>query len=385
MIPYGKHYLTSEDVQAVVDVLGSDHLTQGPRVREFEERFAEKIGAKHAVAVANGTAALHLGALALGVKPGDKVITTPVTFAATANCIQYCGGVPVFADVDPHTGLLDLEAVEELLNSDLEGVVGIIPVDLGGYPVDMEAFRKLADQHGLWLMEDACHAPGGSFVDSKGRTIGCGSGTYEDLAIFSFHPVKHIAAGEGGMVTTHDGELAHRIRLLRAHGVTKDPEALEHHDGGWYYEMQELGFNYRMSDIHAALGTSQLDRLEENLFERRRIASRYDEAFASSSVIDPVIPSDPSSHAYHLYIVHTPGRKELYDHLRENGILAQVHYIPLFKMPYYKGLVDDVSGSREGGNAYYKTCLSLPIYPSLEKEEQDRVIRVVQEWERKRG
>ena len=219
-IPYGKHDVNDEDINAVIEVLRSSNLTQGPKIREFENAFAEYVGAKHAIAVSNGTAALHLCAMVLKVKPGDKVITTPITFVASANCVRYCGGEVVFADIDPETFLLDIKKVNALLDgAPADTFKGIIAVDFAGYPVDLEAYRQLADEHGLWLIEDACHAPGGYFLDSKGEKRDCGSGSFADLSVFSFHPVKHIAAGEGGMITTNNDQLYRRLLNLRTHGI----------------------------------------------------------------------------------------------------------------------------------------------------------------------
>ncbi|MDQ4141757.1 MAG: aminotransferase class I/II-fold pyridoxal phosphate-dependent enzyme, partial [Bacteroidota bacterium] len=279
-IPYGKQQITEEDIQVVIQTLQSDFLTQGPKIEEFEKKFAQYIDCNYAVAVANGTAALHLCAIALGVNEQSNVITTPITFVASANCVRYCRGNVWFADIDPATGLLDIQKVRELLESKPKGFFkGIIPVDFAGLPVDLEAFRQLADEYDLWLLEDACHAPGGYFLDSQNQKQNCGNGKYSDLAIFSFHPVKHIATGEGGMITTNNRELYDKLILLRTHGITKKPELLPPNKGGWYYEMQELGYNYRIPDILTALGISQLNRAEAGLKRRREIAARYDEAF----------------------------------------------------------------------------------------------------------
>ena len=383
-IPYGRQEITGEDIQAVIETLQSDFLTQGPKVEEFERKFARYIGAAYAVAVCNGTAALHLAALALGVQPGVRVITTPITFAATANCIQYAGGEVYFADIDPQTGLLDLHQVRELIESKPAGFFqGLIPVDFAGYPMDLEACRQLADAHGLWIIEDACHAPGGSFVDSAGTEQRCGNGNYADLAIFSFHPVKHIATGEGGMITTNRKELYEALLLLRTHGITKNPALLKQNPGGWYYEMQTLGYNYRMPDMLTALGISQLDRAPAGLEKRTRIAARYDAAFRQDQHIRILNPRTYSPeknlgirHAYHLYIIQVADRKGLYDHLKAHHIYAQVHYIPVHTMPYYQQL-----GWQPGdfplAEEYYARCLSLPMYPSLTEAEQDFVITQV--------
>ena len=441
-IPYGRQHITPEDIQAVVDVLQSDFLTQGPRIAEFETAFAGYIGSKYAVAVANGTAALHLCTMALNVKPGDKVITTPITFAASANCVRYAEGEVVFADIDPETYLLDIKEVEKLLKAAPKGTyTGIIPVDFAGRAVDLEVFRKLADEYGCWVIEDACHAPGGYFIDSKDQKQNCGNGNFADLAIFSFHPVKHIACGEGGMITTNDEELYKKLLLLRTHGITREQEVfkntVEFASGseqstlnsepftdypGWYMEMQELGYNYRLTDFQAALGLSQLKRADEGLQKRKKIATRYDEAFAgmfkshpandpmtnnarsandpmakgqnaARSANDPMTAegqNDPRSandpmtnnnpgHAYHLYIIETEKRKELYDHLRKNNIFAQVHYIPVHLMPYYRQF-----GWKEGdlphAEKYYSRCLSLPMFPTLTEEEQAFVIKTISDF-----
>ncbi|HXA02859.1 MAG TPA: aminotransferase class I/II-fold pyridoxal phosphate-dependent enzyme, partial [Cytophagaceae bacterium] len=241
-IPYGRQHITDEDIEAVVKVLKSDFLTQGPAIGKFEKEFAEYIGCKYAIAVANGTAALHLSALALGVNEKSRVITTPITFAASANCILYCGGEIFFADIDPETALLDLNKVEEILQKNPGTYQGIIPVDLAGYPIDLERLKVICEKHNLWIIEDACHAPGAYFTDSKGVKQKCGNCAYADLAIFSFHPVKHIATGEGGMITTNRKDLYDRLLLLRTHGITRDPALMEKNDGGWYMEMQELGY-----------------------------------------------------------------------------------------------------------------------------------------------
>lgn len=374
-IPYGKQYISQEDVEAVVRTLHSPYLTQGPTVQAFEEAFASYVGARYAVAVTNGTAALHLCALALGVEPGTKVITTPITFAASANCIRYCGGQVVFADVEANSALLDIEKVRTLLESHPRGTFsGIIPVDFAGQAVDLASFRALADEYGLWIIEDACHAPGGFFTDGKGEQQLCGNGKFADAAIFSFHPVKHIACGEGGMITTNRKDIYEKLLLLRTHGITKDPQQLQENHGGWYYEMQELGFNYRISDINCALGLSQLKRAQARLNRRRAIAKVYDEAFADTPIQPLVKPLD-GGHAYHLYVIQMDERRLLYDQLREKGVYAQVHYIPVHLQPYYQRL-----GWRKGdlpvAEQYYEKCLSLPMYPELSRGDQIKVIEL---------
>ena len=375
-IPYGKQHITNEDLQAVNQALQAKLITQGETIDQFEEEFAKYVGAKYAVAVSNGTAALHLCALALGVDSKSKIITSPITFVASANCIRYCGGEVVFADIDPATGLLDINHVRELLEAAPRGTYqGIIPVDFAGYPVDMEAFRALADEHQLWIIEDACHAPGGSFRDQNGQIQRCGNSNFAELAIFSFHPVKHIACGEGGMITTNREDLYQQLRLLRTHGITKDPTQMNANHGNWYYEMQVLGFNYRLTDFQAALGLSQLKRAHSGLQRRRLIAQKYDAAFKDTG-IKIISPAEGIGHAYHLYVIQVDERKMMYDELRTKGIYSQIHYIPAHLMPYYQSL-----GYREGmfphAEKYYQHCLSLPMYPTLKNHEQDYVIESV--------
>ena len=373
MIPYGRQYITEADIEEVTKTLKSDFLTQGPKVKEFEEKFADYTGAKYAVAVANGTAALHLSALALNVDENSKIITTPMTFAASANCIRYCGGQVVFTDIDPANVLIDLNKVQQLLASSPQGTYqGIIPVDFAGYPVNLELLRELADEYGLWILEDACHAPGGYFTDSRRIQQKCGNGIYADLSVFSFHPVKHITCGEGGMITTNNKNLYERLLVLRTHGITKNPEVIHENHGGWYYEMQELGFNYRLPDINAALGISQLKRADERLQKRKAIAKKYDEVFAGTN-IQLIKPAEGISHAYHLYVIQVDNRKGLYNYLKEHGIHAQVHYIPVHYQPYYAELGYNKECYPEA-RAYYEKCLSIPMYPTLTDQEQDFVI-----------
>jgi UDP-4-amino-4,6-dideoxy-N-acetyl-beta-L-altrosamine transaminase len=377
-IPYGRQHITDEDIQAVVDVLKSDYLTQGPKVQEFEEAFAEYVGAKYAVAVNNGTAALHLANLVMGVQPGKKVITTPITFAATANAVLYCGGEVDFVDIEPGTYLPDLDKLAEKLKNSLPGTyAGVIPVDFAGLPVNTEKLRQIADEYGLWIIEDACHAPGGYFIDSKGEKIKCGSNAYTDLTTFSFHPVKHIAAGEGGMITTNSEAIYEKLIRLRTHGITK--KNLNHSPGGWYYEMAELGYNYRLSDIHAALALSQLKKAEKGLARRRAIAAQYQNMLSDIPGIKTQHVPQGFGHAWHLFVIEVAERKELYDYLKAQGIYVQVHYIPVHLLiPYQKKgwQKDDFFVAEK----YYKRCLSLPMYPSLSIEEQDFTIAKIAEY-----
>lgn len=379
-IPYGTQHITDEDIKAVTEVLRADYLTQGPKVNEFERSFTEYIGADYSIAVSNGTAALHLGVLALGLEPGQKVITTPITFAASANCIKYAGGEVDFVDIDPETFLVDLDLVEQKLeNAEPGEYAGIIPVDFTGLAVDTEQLRTIADKYDLWILEDACHAPGGSFENSDGEIVYCGDCRYADAAIFSFHPVKHIAAGEGGMVTTNNKKIKEELEILRTHGITKNSDRLQKNHGGWYYEMQQLGYNYRLTDIQCALGLSQLQRANEGLKKRRAIAKRYDEPFAGIAEISTQKVSSydrDHHHGYHLYVIQVENRKELYDYLREYQIYSQIHYIPVHTLPYYQQFGWE-KGDFPKAERYYEKCISLPMYPTLSEEQQDFVIAKV--------
>lgn len=390
-IPYGRQHITEEDIKAVINALHSDFLTQGPKIAEFEKKFANYIGCKYAVAVANGTAALHLCTMALDIKEGDKVITTPITFAASANCVRYCGGEVIFSDINPETYLLDYDKVETLIKSKPKGTYkGIIPVDFAGRANNLEKYRRLADEYNLWIIEDACHAPGGYFIDSKGQKQFCGNGSFADLAIFSFHPVKHIACGEGGMITTNDEKLYKKLILLRTHGITKDSSiyqnTTEFANGvrdvdcypGWYMEMQTLGYNYRLTDFQSALGITQLKKADEGLAKRREIAKKYNQALKNKPYIKRQ-SGVVEGHAYHLYVIEVTDRLNLYNYLRENNIFAQIHYIPTHLMPYYRAY-----GWKEGdmphSEDYYRHCLSLPMYPTLTDEEQDYVIEKIKAY-----
>ena len=388
VIPYGRQNITEADINEVIETLQSDYLTQGPKIKKFEDAFAKYVGSKFAVAVSNGTAALHLSVIALNIKEDEKVITTPITFAATANCVRYCGGEVVFSDIDPSTYLLDINNLRTLLEASPSGTYkGVIPVDFAGRGVNLDELRKLADEFGLWIIEDACHAPGGSFKDSKNKQQLCGNGNFADLSIFSFHPVKHIACGEGGMITTNDEKLYNKLLQLRTHGFVKEEglykNSLEESGGVssyplWYMEMQELGFNYRMTDIQAALGTSQLSRADQGIERRREIASVYYKAFKECSFIN-----DQSGliegHAYHLYVIEVEDRLGLYNYLRENKIFAQIHYFPCHLMPYYKQM-GWKNGDMPNSEKYYQNCISLPMFPTLSNDEQQFVIDTIKSF-----
>lgn len=387
-LPYGRQYITEEDIQAVVETLRSDFLTQGPAIEAFENAFATYVDSRYAVAVANGTAALHLAALSLELKPGDKVITTPITFSASANCVRFCGAEVLFADIDPHTYLIDTADVETLLKQHPKGSIkGIIPVDMAGRVVNTEALKRIAEPYGCWILEDACHAPGGYFIDSKGTKQRAGNNSYADATVFSFHPVKHIACGEGGMITTNNETVYKQLLRLRSHGITKGDDPYTNSinlacgfEGateypGWYMEMQQLGFNYRLTDIQAALGLSQLSRAEKGLQRRRELARTYADAFSGkpyllgqSGVVE--------GHAYHLYILEVTNRLGLYKHLRAHSIFAQIHYIPVHLMPYYREQ-GWKPGDKPGAETYYSRCISIPLYPTLTDEEQHYVIQTI--------
>lgn len=375
-IPYGRQSIEQDDINAVVETLTADFLTQGPKVKEFEDKFAEYIGATYAVAVNNATSGLHLAVLALGLKQGERVITTPITFAASANCVRYAGGEVWFADIDPDTYTLSLEQTRQLIESKPKGFFkGIIPVDFAGLPVNLEAFRALADEHNLWIIEDACHAPGGYFTDSKGEKQMCGNANYADISIFSFHPVKHIACGEGGMITTNSKALYDTLAALRTHGITKENMTENH--GGWYYEMQQLGFNYRLTDIQSALGISQLAKNKKGVARRNEIANTYKKAFEGKIKYQSLL--EGSYNAHHLFVIEVEDRKGLYDYLRTQNIFAQIHYIPVHTLPYYKEIGYQMANLSHSEN-YYSKCISLPMYPTLSDEEQTYVIEKILEF-----
>lgn len=380
-IPYGHQHINDEDVQAVVSALKSDYMTQGPLIGQFEKDFANYLGCKYACMVSNGTAALHLCAMALDIKPGDKVITTPITFVASANGFRYQGAEIVFCDIDAKTFLMDLDKLEAILKASPKGSYkAVVPVDFAGYPIDEERLRNLADEYHFAIVVDACHAPGASFIDSKGEKQMVGNGKYADLTVFSFHPVKHIATGEGGAITTNRKDLYDKVSLFRTHGITRDPSLLERNDGGWYYEMQELGYNYRITELQAALGISQLKRLNWSIQRRNEIAEKYDDAFAGTAVKTP-FRAEGLVHAFHLYIIQVDPakRKGLYDYLRANNVFSQVLYIPAHIMPYYRRL-GWKNGDMPIAEDYYSKCLALPMFPTLTDEEQDWVIEKVRNY-----
>ena len=393
MIPYGKQTVDEDDIKAVVDVLRSDWLTTGPKVAEFEQAVADYVGAKYAVAVNSGTAALHCAMYAIGIGPGDEVIVPPITFAATANCVVYQGGTPVFADVDPGTLLLDPAKVEEKITEKTRAIIG---VDYAGQPCDWDKLREIADKHGLRLVADGCHALGAEY---KGERVG----TLADLTVFSFHPVKHITTGEGGMITTDSDNYVDRMRIFRNHGITTDHHQREK-QGSWFYEMVDLGYNYRMTDFQCALGISQLRKLPKFLDRRREIAARYDEALENVPGVEPlglrsdVVSSSKainlsiyqlnsltaiSTHAYHLYVIRIDSivlgtdRATLFTNLRKKGIAVNVHYIPVHLQPFYKDKFNTRPGLCPNAETAYEQIISLPMFPGMTDDDVQEVIKAV--------
>ena len=380
MINYGKQSIDQDDISAVVETLKSDWLTQGPKVEEFENCLADYCNVKYAIAVSNGTAALHLANLALGVTKKTKVVTTPITFLATANSVVYAGGDPIFSDISNKTFTLDPAKLEEQIKND-QSIRGIINVHLGGNTSNIEEINKIADKYNLWVIEDSCHALGGTWKDKNGILRKVGDCSFSDIATFSFHPVKQITTGEGGAITTNNREIYERLITLRTHGMIKDPSLINNNEGGWYYEMQELGYNYRITDFQAALGIEQLKKSDKWQKMRRRLVSVYDKEFDSLDQITPQNHPDQNlNFSYHLYIIQCEKRLELYNYLKENKINTQVHYIPIHQQPYYKNKFGYEVGDFPNAESYYKKALSLPLYPTLTEVEQERIISIIREF-----
>ncbi len=373
-IPYGRQFIDEDDIHAVVEVLRGDWLTQGPSIEQFEKALAEYCGAKHAVAVANGTVALHLACLAAGIGSGDEGITSPITFLASANCLVYCGARPVFADIRPDTWNIDPLEIEKKITRRTKV---LIPVHFAGLPCEMDEIKNIARRHGLVVIEDACHALGATY---KGRRIG-GTGT-ADMVCFSFHPVKHITTGEGGAILTDSDSLASTLRRLRHHGITRDPGMMEGDDGPWYYEALDIGFNARLTDFQCALGLSQLGKLDRFIARRGEIAARYQEQLGSIGGVSFQITPRDRTNAYHLFVAHfDPGRydrKAVFDRFRRAGIAPQVHYVPVNRQPAIRRFAGD-QGTFANAERYYAGCLSLPMFPALTDEEQGRVIDAARE------
>ena len=372
VLPYGRQSIDETDIEGVVAALKSDWLTTGPKVDAFEEKFVELLGVDHAVAVSSGTAALHCAMHALGIGPGDEVIVPPLTFAATANCVVFQGGVPVFADVDPKTLLLDPVQVDRKISRKTKA---IIAVDYAGQPCDYDALDSIAKSKNIPIVADACHSLGAQYKD---RTVG----TLADISVFSFHPVKHITTGEGGMVVTANSEWAQRIRRFRNHGISSDFKQRAH-EGSWFYEMVELGFNYRLTDFQSALGISQLGKLSGFVRKRQAIADIYNQAFASVQGVSPLAVRSDVAHAYHLYVTRIASetlgitREALFAALRAEGIGVNVHYIPVHLHPYYRQKFGTGRGLCPVAEEAYERILSLPVFPSMAVGEVDRVVSAV--------
>ncbi len=368
-IPYGKQWITEKDIEKVIEVLNSGYLTTGPFVNEFEQKFADYVGSKYAVAVANGTAALHLSVKALSVQTGVEVITTPMSFAATSNCILYNSGNPIFADITER-GLIDSNDIRKKIT---EKTQGIIPVHYMGLPCDLDEISRIAKENNLFIIEDACHALGAKYKNSS-----IGDCKYSELTVFSFHPVKHITTGEGGIITTNNEELFNLLQVLRTHGITKNNSNFKtNHNEPWYQEMQHLGFNYRLTDIQAALGLSQLSKIDHFVKRRREIAAAYLDFFIDFEDSVEIIPEkEYEFNSYHLFVIklrNPKNREKLFNFLQKSEIYCQVHYIPVYWHPYYQEL-----GYKEKlcpiAENFYEKVISLPMYPALTDEELDYVI-----------
>ncbi len=369
-IPYGRHWIEQDDIDAVVEVLRGDWLTTGPKVGEFERAFAEFTGAKEAVAISNGTAALHASMNALGIGPGDEVIVPTMTFAASANCVVYQGGTPVFADVLENTLLIDPTAVENKITPRTKAIVA---VDYAGQPCDYEKLRAIATRHKLALVSDSCHSVGGAYKNQK-------AGTFSELNCFSLHPVKHITTGEGGFITTNDSDLAVKMRRFRNHGIATDHRQREQ-QGTWYYEMLDVGYNYRLTDFQCALGLRQLAKLSGWILRRQEIARHYDTAFKGNPNIRPLAVNPDLSHAYHLYVVRVPANKraQLFQDLRTRGIGVNVHYVPVHLHPFYQNKFATKRGLCPVAESAYEQILSIPMFPKMTHENVDTVIQTLRE------
>ena len=374
MLPYGRQWIDEDDIAAVVETLRSPWITQGPAIEQFEKDLAEYAGAKYAVAFTNGTAALHGACFAAGIGPGDEVITTPLTFLASSNCVLYCGGKPVFADIRPDTYNLDPDTV---LTSITNRTKAIIAVDFSGQPAEMDRMGMIARDHALVLIEDAAHSLGAEFGGRR-------TGSMADMTMFSFHPVKHVTTGEGGVIVTDNAAYAEKLRLFRSHGMTRDPQLLTRNDGPWYYEMHALGYNYRMTDLQAALGSSQLKKLDRFVQRRREITAAYDSAFLNIEGLTTPYQHPSSNSSWHLYVLRwngqllTGGRDRAFEELRSRNIGVHVHYIPVYLQPYYESLGYE-RGSCPQAENYYAEALSLPVFPAMSEKDIEDVIQSVLE------
>lgn len=382
MIYYGKQDINEADIQAVEAVLRSDFLTQGPAIERFEQRVAQYCGVKYAVAVCNATSALHIACLAAGLGKGDLLWTSPITFVASANCARYCGADVDFVDIDENTYNMSVPALEQKLQeAKRQGRLPkiVVPVHMAGQSCDMRAIKKLSEEYGFTLLEDASHCIGADYADTK-----VGSCAYSDMAVLSFHPVKIITTGEGGMVLTNDAALYEQLYFYRSHGITRDPKHMtKKSDGDWYYQQVALGFNYRMTDIQAALGASQMDRLDAFVARRRALAARYDELLRDLPLRAPFVLEEAQP-SWHLYIVRIDfdrvrkTKQQIFAEMREKGVALNLHYIPVHTQPYYEALgfhAEDCPAAVE----YYREALTLPLYPCMTDAEQEMVAQALRE------
>lgn len=371
-LSYGKQTVDESDIQAVVDVLKGDYLTTGPFVKEFENKVASYVGAKYAVAVSNGTAALHMACFAAGIKDGDEVIVSPMTFAASANAVLYCGGTPVFADIDPMTYNIDPNGIEAKITNKTKA---IIPVDFSGQSVDMDRIKEIADKHNLIIIEDAAHALGSEY---KGTKVG----SKADMVEFSFHPVKLITTGEGGIVTTNSEKLYKKMMIFRSHGITREKEILNENHGPWYYEQQYLGYNYRLTDFQSALGTSQMNKIEDFISRRREIVKLYNDSFKDLKEIVTPFEAEYSNSGWHIYVIKikpellTVTRKEIFEALQAENIGVNVHYLPVYLHPYYRNLGYE-KGLCPNAEELYKNMITLPLFPSMSDKDVNDVVTAV--------
>jgi UDP-4-amino-4,6-dideoxy-N-acetyl-beta-L-altrosamine transaminase len=371
MINYGKQTIDEEDIKAVIEVLKSDFLTSGPKVKEFEEKFAKYVGAKYGVAVSNGTAALHLSCLAAGLQENEELITSPMTFAASANCALYCRAKPVFVDIDEKTGLIDENKIEEKITNKTKI---ILPVHYAGFPCNLKKIKEIADKYNLFVIEDACHALGAKYYNSK-----IGDCAYSDMSVFSFHPVKHITTGEGGMITTNSEVFYKKLLSLRNHGFVSSENLINKTEGPWHREIHDLGFNYRITDFQCALGISQLKKIDEFVKKRKEIAKKYYEALSNNEEIEIIKEDKNNLNSYHLYVIKVKDSKtrlDLFNYLKQNNVFCQIHYIPVNHNPYYKKKFSYKKGNFSETEKFYERIISLPIYPDL-KEEQNKVIELI--------
>ena len=372
IIPYGRQWVDKSDIREVIKVLKSDWLTQGPKIKEFEDALCDYTGAKYAVAVSSGTAALHIACLVAGINSGDEVITSPITFVASANSILYCGGKPVFADIQKDTVNVDPEEIKKKISPNTKA---LMPVHFAGHPCDLEEIKEIAQKHNLLVIEDAAHTLGAEYKKSK-----IGSCKYSDMTIFSFHPVKHITTGEGGAVLTNQKDLYQRLLLFRNHGITKDKKKMTKFDGPWYYEMQKLGFNYRITDLQCALGINQLKKLEKYIERRRELVSIYNKEL---SEIDKIIlpyekPHVKSSwHIYYIRLKDASKRRLIFEELQKSNIGVQVHYIPVYLQPYYQKNFDYQMGNCPKAEEYYNSTITLPLYPKMADKDIQYIIKIL--------